>query len=191
MMESQEIQSILPHRYPFLLVDRILEIEPGKKGTGIKNLTGSEWFFQGHLSYPPTLLLESLAQVGGIVLVSKAREENPQSQFIGLFAGVSDFQFQRCPILGEQITLKVEVPRAWLPYTDSPPRPMWGGRRLRAARFSSLLSRALREGLEKALRSRNDSQEFRFLFFSTGPDFLPLRAFGFWPKKWPRGMPRS
>jgi len=109
MMESPEIQRILPHRYPFLLVDRILEIEPGKKGTGIKNLTGSEWFFQGHLSYPPTLLLESLAQVGGIVLASKAREENPQSQFIGLFAGVSDFQFQRCPILGEQVTLKVEV----------------------------------------------------------------------------------
>ncbi len=108
-MESQEIQSILPHRYPFLLVDRILEIEAGKKGTGIKNLTGSEWFFQGHLSYPPALLLESLAQVGGIVLGSKAREENPQIRFIGLFAGVSHFQFQRCPILGEQITLKVEV----------------------------------------------------------------------------------
>jgi len=108
-MESPEIQSILPHRYPFLLVDRILEIEPGKKGTGVKNLTGSEWFFRGHLSYPPALLLESLAQVGGIVLGSKAREEDPKSQFIGLFAGVSDFQFQRCPILGEQITLRVEV----------------------------------------------------------------------------------
>jgi len=108
-MESQEIQSILPHRYPFLLVDRILEIEPGRKGTGIKNLTGSEWFFRGHLSYPPALLLESLAQVGGIVLGSRARQEGSRSRFIGLFAGVSDFQFQRCPILGEQITLKVEV----------------------------------------------------------------------------------
>jgi 3-hydroxymyristoyl/3-hydroxydecanoyl-(acyl carrier protein) dehydratase len=53
--------------------------------------------------------LESLAQVGGIVLGSRARQEGPRSQFIGLFAGVSDFQFQRCPILGEQITLKVEV----------------------------------------------------------------------------------
>jgi 3-hydroxyacyl-[acyl-carrier-protein] dehydratase len=109
MMESREIQGILPHRYPFLLVDRILEIEPGRKGTGIKNLTGNEWFFRGHLSYPPALLLESLAQVGGIVLGSKVREENPQSGFIGLFAGVSDFQFQRCPILGEQVILKVEV----------------------------------------------------------------------------------
>jgi 3-hydroxyacyl-[acyl-carrier-protein] dehydratase len=109
MIESREIQKILPHRYPFLLVDRILEIEPGKRGVGIKNLTGSEWFFREHHLYPPTLLLESLAQVGGIVLGSKAREENPQGQFIGLFAGVSDFKFLRYPDLGEQITLKVEV----------------------------------------------------------------------------------
>jgi 3-hydroxyacyl-[acyl-carrier-protein] dehydratase len=109
MMESRQIQSILPHRYPFLLVDRILEIEPGKRGIGIKNLTSGEWFFHGHSSYPPTLLLESLAQVGGIVLGSKAREENPQNEFIGLFAGVSDFQFQRCPVMGEVITLKVVV----------------------------------------------------------------------------------
>jgi len=107
MMESREIQRILPHRYPFLLVDRIVEIDPGKKGIGIKNLTGDEWFFHDHSSYPPTLLLESLAQVGGIVLGSKARDENPQAEFIGLFAGVSDFQFQRCPVMGEVITLKV------------------------------------------------------------------------------------
>ena len=109
MMENREIQTYLPHRYPFLLVDRILEMEPGKKGTGIKNLTGSEWFFQGHTAYPPGLLLESLAQVGGIVLASKVRQGNPESQFIGLFAGVSGFQFDRSPVLGEVITLKVEA----------------------------------------------------------------------------------
>jgi 3-hydroxymyristoyl/3-hydroxydecanoyl-(acyl carrier protein) dehydratase len=109
MMESREIQSFLPHRYPFLLVDRILEIEPGKKGIGIKNLTGGEWFFQGHTAYPPILLLESLAQVGGIVLASKVRERNPEGQFIGLFAGVPSFQFQRPAVLGEVITLKVEA----------------------------------------------------------------------------------
>lgn len=109
MMESHEIQSILPHRYPFLLVDRVLEIEPGKKGVAIKNLTGGEWFFHGHHFYPPVLLLESLAQVGGIVLGSKAKEENPEGRVRGLFAGVSNFQFHRCAVLGEQITLKVEV----------------------------------------------------------------------------------
>ena len=109
MMENREIQSILPHRYPFLLVDRILEIEPGKKGVGVKCLTGGEWFFQGHGAYPAALLLESLAQVGGIVLATKVRQENPQGRFIGLYAGVSDFQFQRCPVVGEVITLKVEA----------------------------------------------------------------------------------
>lgn len=109
MMENKEIQSILPHRYPFLLVDRIVELKPGKRGVGIKNLTGDEWFFNGRNSYPPVLLLESLAQLGGVVLGSKAREENPNSRFFGLFAGVSDFQYQRPPILGEQITFKVEL----------------------------------------------------------------------------------
>jgi len=109
MMESREIQSILPHRYPFLLVDRISKIEPGKSGVGIKNLNGNEWFFGAHHFYPPVLLLESLAQVGGIVLGTKVREKSPLAKFIGLFAGVSDFQFHRCPVLGEEITLKVEV----------------------------------------------------------------------------------
>jgi len=109
MMESREIQAILPHRHPFLLIDRVLELEPGKKAVGIKNLTGKEWFFNGGTSYPPALLLESLAQVGGIVLGSKARQENAASRFIGLFAGVSDFQFHRSPVLGEQIDLRVEL----------------------------------------------------------------------------------
>jgi len=108
-MENKEIQSILPHRYPFLLVDRIVELEPGKRGVGIKNLTGDEWCLNGGNAYPPVLLLESLAQVGGVVLGSKAREENPGSRFFGLFAGVSDFQFMRSPVLGEPITLKVEL----------------------------------------------------------------------------------
>ncbi len=109
MMENREIQSILPHRYPFLLVDRITELDPGKRGLGIKSLSGNEWCLTGGAAYPPVLLLESLAQVGGIVLGSKVREENPSSRFIGLFAGISDFLFQRSPVLGEQIILKVEL----------------------------------------------------------------------------------
>jgi 3-hydroxyacyl-[acyl-carrier-protein] dehydratase len=109
MMENKEIQSILPHRYPFLLVDRMVELEPGKRGVGIKNLTGNEWCLNGGHAYSPVLLLESLAQVGGIVLGSKAREENPGSRFFGLFAGVSDFQFHRNPVVGESVTLRVEL----------------------------------------------------------------------------------
>jgi 3-hydroxyacyl-[acyl-carrier-protein] dehydratase len=109
MMENKEIQTILPHRFPFLLVDRILEVEPGRSAVGVKNLTGGEWFFAGHDSYPPALLLESLAQVGGVALGVKAKQENPDGDFIGLFAGISDFQFLRFPVRGEQITLKVSL----------------------------------------------------------------------------------
>ena len=97
-MENREIQKVLPHRYPFLLIDRIVEIEPGKKAVGLKNLTGDEWFCQNHSFYPPVLLLESLAQVGGVVLGAKAREEKPDDPEQGLFAGVADFTFQRFPI---------------------------------------------------------------------------------------------
>jgi 3-hydroxyacyl-[acyl-carrier-protein] dehydratase len=109
MMESRDIQKILPHRYPFLLIDRIVEIDPGKRGVGLKNLTEGEWFFRGHSFYPPNLLLESLAQVGGVVLGLKARQENPQATVQGLFAGVSDFTFRRGPVQGEQVRLEVEV----------------------------------------------------------------------------------
>ncbi len=109
MMENREIQELLPHRYPFLLIDRILELEPGERAVGLKNLTGNEWFFKDHPFYPPNLLLESLAQVGGVVLATKARMENPQAAVRGLFAGVSDFQYQRYAVMGEQIHLKVAV----------------------------------------------------------------------------------
>lgn len=109
MIENREIQKILPHRYPFLLVDRLIHIAPGQKGVGLKNLTGEEWFFRDHNFYPPVLLLESLAQVGGIVLATKIREEDPSAKFIGLFAGISDFHFWRWATIGEQIILQVEL----------------------------------------------------------------------------------
>lgn len=70
-METTEIQEILPHRYPFLLVDRILEIEAGKKIVGIKNVTINEPFFQGHFPgrpiMPGVLIIEAMAQVGGVL----------------------------------------------------------------------------------------------------------------------------
>ncbi len=109
MMESREIQKILPHRYPFLLVDRIIELEPGKSATGLKNVAAGEWCLHGESLYPPSLLLESLAQVGGIIVGSKAREENPGTRLGGLFAGVSEFHFYRSPGIGEQIILRVAL----------------------------------------------------------------------------------
>ncbi len=109
MMENRDIQAVLPHRYPFILVDRIVEIEPGKKGVGVKNITGGEWYLQGHPFYPPALLLESLAQVAGVVLGSRAREDSAGTPLRGVYAGISDFEFRRQPVVGEQITLRVEL----------------------------------------------------------------------------------
>ncbi|HSR13380.1 MAG TPA: 3-hydroxyacyl-[acyl-carrier-protein] dehydratase FabZ [Thermodesulfobacteriota bacterium] len=109
MMENKEIQKILPHRWPFLLVDRMMELEPGKRGVGIKNLTPAEWCFSRASAYPTVLLLESLAQVGGIVLGARSREENPDARFIGLFAGISEFEFLGSAQPGDRITLKVEM----------------------------------------------------------------------------------
>ncbi len=141
MMENKEIQSILPHRYPFLLVDRIVELEPGKRGVGIKNLTGNEWCLNGGDAFPPVLLLESLAQVGGIVLGSKAREENPGSRFFGLFAGVSDFQFMRSPVMGEPITLKVELSQSLASIYRFQCEVQAGGKRIAAGQILLSFSR--------------------------------------------------
>lgn len=74
MLSTEEIRAILPHRYPFLLVDRILELEPGKRAVGLKNVTINEEFFEGHFPghavMPGVLVLEAMAQVGGVMLLS-------------------------------------------------------------------------------------------------------------------------
>ncbi len=112
MMDVVAIQGILPHRYPFLLVDRILEIEPGKRIVGIKNVTVNEEFFQGHFPgkpvMPGVLIIEAMAQVGGVLLLMDV--ENRQDKLV-YFMGIDEARFRRPVVPGDQIRFELEVLR--------------------------------------------------------------------------------
>jgi len=109
VLQSQEIQKIIPHRYPFLMVDRIIELEEGKRAVGIKNVSSNEPFFQGHFPghpiMPGVLIMEALAQVGA-VLILKMPE---YAGCLALFAGLDDVKFKRQVIPGDQLRLEVEL----------------------------------------------------------------------------------
>lgn len=110
-MDSQEIKETIPHRYPFLLVDKVTDMEEGKRVTGLKNVTINEPFFQGHFPdypvMPGVLILEALAQVGAIAVLGI--EENKGK--IGFLAGVDKCRFKRQVKPGDQLKLEVEIVR--------------------------------------------------------------------------------
>ena len=109
MMNNIEIQKILPHRYPFLLIDKITEMEEGKSITGIKNVTVNEPFFQGHFPgnpiMPGVLICEALAQAGAVLLLGM--EENKGK--LGVFTGINNFKFRRQVVPGDTLVLKAEL----------------------------------------------------------------------------------
>jgi len=111
VLESQEIQEIIPHRYPFLLVDRIIELEEGKRAVGIKNVSSNEPYFQGHFPghpiMPGVLIMEALAQVGTVIILSMPEYRD----YLALFAGLDDVKFKRQVIPGDQLRLEVELVR--------------------------------------------------------------------------------
>ena len=117
MLSQAEIQKILPHRYPFLLVDRIMEIEIGKKIVGLKNVTINEPFFQGHFPgfpiMPGVLIIEALAQVGGVLAFKSA--ENVEGSLV-YFLSIDKAKFRKPVVPGDQILLQVEVLQSRPPY---------------------------------------------------------------------------
>ncbi|MGB3398587.1 MAG: 3-hydroxyacyl-ACP dehydratase FabZ [Candidatus Deferrimicrobiaceae bacterium] len=109
MFDIREIMRLLPHRYPFLLVDRIVEFDPGRRIVGLKNVTINEPFFVGHFPeypiMPGVLIIEALAQVGGILALKAMGEKRK----IALFAGIDNCKFRRPVLPGDQIRLECNV----------------------------------------------------------------------------------
>ncbi len=108
-MEVEEVKKILPHRYPFLFVDRIEELEPGRKAVGIKEVSPEEFYFKGHFPgypvMPGVLIVEALAQVGAVALLTLPDYQGK----IPLFAGIDKFRFRHQVLPGDTLRLEVEV----------------------------------------------------------------------------------
>jgi len=106
---AKEIQQIIPHRWPFLLVDKIVEMENGVRAVGIKNVSVNEPFFQGHFPgqpiMPGVLIVEALAQVGAIALLSQPENKGK----IVYFAGIDSFRFRRPVLPGDTLRLEVNL----------------------------------------------------------------------------------
>ncbi|ASI36453.1 MULTISPECIES: 3-hydroxyacyl-ACP dehydratase FabZ [unclassified Exiguobacterium] len=109
MYTIEQIKEVIPHRYPFLLVDRILEVEEGERAVGIKNVTANEEFFNGHFPdynvMPGVLIVEALAQVGAFAVLKMEQNQGK----LAFFAGIENCRFKRQVVPGDQLRLEVEL----------------------------------------------------------------------------------
>jgi 3-hydroxyacyl-[acyl-carrier-protein] dehydratase len=111
LLNIQQIQEIIPHRYPFLLIDRILELEAGVRAVGLKNVSINEPFFEGHFPgypvMPGVLIVEALAQVGSVAMLSLEANRGK----LGFFAGIDEFRFRSQVVPGDTLLLEVQITR--------------------------------------------------------------------------------
>lgn len=108
-LDIVEIKKILPHRYPFLLVDRVTEAVPGQSARGYKNLTANEQFFEGHFPFKPimpgVLMVEALAQLACVAITLKEEYRGN----LGVFTGIDGFKFRNMVVPGDRLDLEVEL----------------------------------------------------------------------------------
>ena len=111
MLDLEAIKDILPHRYPFLLIDRVLELEAGKYCKALKNITTNESLFQGHFPqqavFPGVLMVEAMAQTAGIVIHSSKKKVDEESLFF--FAGINNAKFRAPVVPGDQLILETTL----------------------------------------------------------------------------------
>ena len=112
--DIQKILALMPHRYPFLLVDRILELVPGEKVVGLKNVTFNEPFFQGHFPempvMPGVLIVEAMAQAGGVLYLSSFPKQ--ESDYIFYFLGIDKARFRKPVVPGDQLIFELQLLKA-------------------------------------------------------------------------------
>ena len=108
-MDIVEIKKLLPHRYPFLLVDRVTEVNPGHSAKGYKNLTANEQFFEGHFPFKPimpgVLMVEALAQLSCLAMLSKDEFKDK----LGVFTGIEGIKFRQMVVPGDRLDMEVEL----------------------------------------------------------------------------------
>lgn len=150
IIDIGEIQEILPHRYPFLLVDRILEIEPGKRIVGFKNVTINEPFFQGHFPkhpiMPGVLIIESMAQVGGVLAFKSTKGNEGQLVF---FLGIDKAKFRKPVYPGDQLRIEVEVIQERPPFWRLKGMAYVDGKLAAEAELKAMLGQGNRGGIER------------------------------------------
>lgn len=138
----KEIMELIPHRYPFLLVDRIIELNKGENATGVKNVTMNEEFFQGHFPgepvMPGVLQIEALAQTACVLVIKSLGEKAPKNPGI-LFTTISNVKFRKPVVPGDQLHLQVRIVKSKLSIYVIEACGLVDGQKVIEADFSAML----------------------------------------------------